>query len=171
MLEADDILTVDASNYLEKLGTPATIEAALGRLVQFKGIKVRYAGVKNQDGVTNPALKSGSYDNIYPSWLCTDVRPTVSQPWYYWAYSVDNDKLYGSVLITYAAAPTITSERGVYSVVSSRSMRSRATSPVRPTTTASIRLRSAATRTSDSPICSIPPGSRPIRRPSPTIRP
>lgn len=116
MLEADDILTVDASNYLEKLGTPATIEAALGRLVQFKGIKVRYAGVKNQDGVTNPALKSGSYDNIYPSWLCTDVRPTVSQPWYYWAYSVDNDKLYGSVLITYAAAPTITSERGVYSV-------------------------------------------------------
>ena len=116
MLEPEDILTVDASDYQTKLGDKATIEAALGRLVQFNGIKVRYAGVKNQDGVTNPAIKSGSYDNIYPSWLCTDVRPTVTQPWYYLAYNVDNDKLYGSLLISYVDEPTITSQRGVYSV-------------------------------------------------------
>lgn len=116
MLEGDDILIVDEDNYQTELGSAAKIEAALGRLVYFKNIKVRFAGVKNQDGVTNAALKSGSYDNIYPSWLCTDVRPTVSQPWYYMAYNVDNDKLYGSLLVSYADAPTITSERGVYSV-------------------------------------------------------
>lgn len=115
-LESDDILVVDESDYQQKLGTPAQIEAALGRLVYFKNVRVHYAGVENQEGVTNPGLTSGSYTNIYPSWLCTDVRPTESQPWYYWAYSVDNDKLYGSVLITYLANPDHSSEIGTYSV-------------------------------------------------------
>ena len=54
-LEASDILEVDASNYTS-LG-----EDQLGRLVRFKGIKVRYAGYPNQDGVTNPPLKSGTF--------------------------------------------------------------------------------------------------------------
>ncbi len=115
-LESGDILVVDETNYQQELGTPAKIEAALGRLVYFKNVRVHYAGVKNQEGVTNAGLVSGSYTNIYPSWLCTDVRPTASEAWYYWAYSVDNDKLYGSVLITYLASPDHTSEIGTYSV-------------------------------------------------------
>ena len=45
-LEPSDIKEVDASNYTS-LG-----EADLGRLVRFNKIKIRYAGVKNQDGVT-----------------------------------------------------------------------------------------------------------------------
>lgn len=111
LVDGEDILNVDASNYREALG-----EKSLGRLVRFNDVKVRYVGVKNQDGATADPLKNGSYTSSFPTWICTDVRPVVNQPWYYWAYSVDNQKLYGSVLISYNDAAVYTSDPGVYSV-------------------------------------------------------
>ena len=110
-LEASDILEVDASNYTS-LG-----EDQLGRLVRFKGIKVRYAGYPNQDGVTNPPLKSGtsssSSENPYPSWIVTDWGTPIFGAWYRWAYNV---RLYASVLISYNDAATSTAEAGIYGV-------------------------------------------------------
>ena len=113
-LEASDILEVDASNYTS-LG-----EDQLGRLVRFKGIKVRYAGYPNQDGVTNPPLKSGtsssSSENPYPSWIVTDWGTPRFGAWYRWAYNRDNVRLYASVLISYNDAATSTAEAGIYGV-------------------------------------------------------
>lgn len=70
---------------------------------------------------TNPALKSGSFENIYPSWLYTDPRPTVSKAWYHWAYKeeITGRSLYGSVLFTYNPQATVCSENGVYALRSS----------------------------------------------------
>ena len=113
-LEASDILEVDASNYTS-LG-----EDQLGRLVRFKGIKVRYAGYPNQDGVTNPPLKSGtsssSSENPDPSWIVTDWGTPRFGAWYRWAYNRDNVRLYASVLISYNDAATSTAEAGIYGV-------------------------------------------------------
>lgn len=113
-LEASDILEVDASNYTS-LG-----EDQLGRLVRFKGIKVRYAGYPNQDGVTNPPLKSGtsssSSENPYPSWIVTDWGTPRFGAWYRWAYNRANVRLYASVLISYNDAATSTAEAGIYGV-------------------------------------------------------
>lgn len=113
-LEASDILEVDALNYTS-LG-----EDQLGRLVRFKGIKVRYAGYPNQDGVTNPPLKSGtsssSSENPYPSWIVTDWGTPRFGAWYRWAYNRDNVRLYASVLISYNDAATSTAEAGIYGV-------------------------------------------------------
>lgn len=113
-LEASDILEVDASNYTS-LG-----EDQLGRLVRFKGIKVRYAGYPNQDEVTNPPLKSGtsssSSENPYPSWIVTDWGTPRFGAWYCWAYNRDNVRLYASVLISYNDAATSTAEAGIYGV-------------------------------------------------------
>lgn len=113
-LEASDILEVDASNYTS-LG-----EDQLGRLVRFMGIKVRYAGYPNQDGVTNPPLKSGtsssSSENPYPSWIVTDWGTPRFGAWYRWAYNRDNVRLYASVLISYNDAATSTAEAGIYGV-------------------------------------------------------
>ena len=113
-LEASDILEVDASNYTS-LG-----EDQLGRLVRFKGIKARYAGYPNQDGVTNPPLKSGtsssSSENPYPSWIVTDWGTPRFGAWYRWAYNRDNVRLYASVLISYNDAATSTAEAGIYGV-------------------------------------------------------
>ena len=66
----------------------------------------------------NPALKSGSFENIYPSWLYTDPRPTVSKGWYHWAFKeeITGKSLYGSVLFTYNTAATVCSENGVYAL-------------------------------------------------------
>lgn len=96
-------------------------ELMFGRLMRFEGLECRYAGVPNQDGVTNPALKSGSFENIYPSWLYTDPRPTVSKPWYHWAYKeeITGRSLYGSVLFTYNPQATVCSQNGVYALRSS----------------------------------------------------
>ncbi|MBR5852750.1 MAG: hypothetical protein IKY74_00945 [Alistipes sp.] len=92
-------------------------EIMFGRLMRFEGLQCHYAGVKNQNGETRPGLKSGSFENIYPSWLYTDVRPTVSKPWYHWAYKDDKGRsLYGSVLFTYNPDATVCSENGVYAL-------------------------------------------------------
>ena len=87
----------------------------------IEGLTCHYAGVPNQDGVTNPGLKSGSYENIYPSWLYSDPRPTVSKGWYQWAFKeeITGRSLYGSVLFTYNTNATVCSENGVYALRSS----------------------------------------------------
>ena len=110
-LEDSDILDVDASNYQTALG-----EQALGRLVRFNNVKVRYAGVPNQDQVVNPVMKNGSYDSSFPTWVVTDSGSPQNAPWYYWAYNINNVRLYGSVLISYNDAAVYTSDPGVYSV-------------------------------------------------------
>lgn len=109
-LEASDIKEVDDSNYTS-LG-----EADLGRLVRFNDVKIRYAGVKNQDGVTPAALKSGGNANPYPSWIITDWGTPIFAPWYRWAYNRKNVRLYGSVLMSYNDAAEYTSDPGVYGI-------------------------------------------------------
>ena len=130
--ESVDIITVTPDNYVEvfnadKVNLTAADgssfemvqrELMFGRLMRFEGLQCHYAGVKNQDGVTNPALKSGSFENIYPSWLYTDPRPTVSKAWYHWAFKEDitGRSLYGSVLFTYNPEATVCSANGVYAL-------------------------------------------------------
>lgn len=108
----------DANGITRKVFTLPRREAMFGRLIRFEGMQCRYAGVPNQDGVTNPGLKSGSFENIYPSWLYSDPRPTVSKGWYHWAYKeeITGRSLYGSVLFTYNPAPVYCSEDGVYAL-------------------------------------------------------
>ena len=110
--------STDANGLTRKLFTMPRRELMFGRLIRFEGLTCRYAGVPNQDGVTNPALKSGSFENIYPSWLYTDPRPTVSKGWYQWAYKeeITGRSLYGSVLFTYNPNPVYCSEDGVYAL-------------------------------------------------------
>lgn len=127
-----DIITVTPDNYIEVFGTSkVTLESSddksfqmiqremmFGRLMRFEGLECHYAGVPNQDGVTNPGLKSGSFENIYPSWLYSDPRPTVSKGWYQWAFKeeITGRSLYGSVLFTYNPSATVCSANGVYAL-------------------------------------------------------
>ena len=110
-LEASDILDVDASNYQTALG-----KDQLGRLVRFNGVKVRYAGVPNQNHEQTTALKNGTYDSTFPTWIVTDSGTPQNAPWYHWAYNINNIRLYGSVLISYNDAAVYTSDPGVYSI-------------------------------------------------------
>ena len=66
----------------------------------------------------NPGLKSGSFENIYPSWLYSDPRPTVSKGWYQWAFKeeITGRSLYGSVCFTYNPEATVCSANGVYAL-------------------------------------------------------
>ena len=114
-----DIKVVNETNYTQ-LG-----EADFGRLIRFEGVKCRYAGVDTQESLypeqypdyEKPApLKNGSYAQIYPSWIYTDVRPIVNKPWYRWAFSEKNTNLYGSVCFVYNDDATYTSDKGVYMV-------------------------------------------------------
>lgn len=106
-----DVITVTKDNY-KTVFNGAEREKFFGRLIRFEGLTCHYSGVANQQGYTAPAVKNGSYDNIYPSWMYTDPRPTVSKPWYRWAfretdYTADGQEyatgrsLYVSVLFTY----------------------------------------------------------------------
>ena len=119
--EAVDIITVTPENYTQIFPNNKSREQMFGRLMRFEGLTCHYAGVTNQDGVTNPGLKSGSYENIYPSWLYSDPRPTVSKGWYQWAFKeeITGRSLYGSVLFTYNTNATVCSENGVYALRSS----------------------------------------------------
>lgn len=110
-----DIITVTPNNYQTVLGQSVR-ESMFGRLIRFEGLTHHYAGVPNQNGETAPALKSGSFENIYPSWLYTDPRPTVTKGWYHWAYSVNGKSLYGSMLFTYNTSAQYCSDAGVYSL-------------------------------------------------------
>lgn len=113
-----DIITVTPENYETVFPNSKEREKMFGRLIRFEGLECHYAGVKNQDGVTNPGLKSGSFENIYPSWLYTDPRPTVSKPWYHWAFKeeITGRSLYGSVCFTYDHSATVCSANGVYAL-------------------------------------------------------
>lgn len=92
----------------------------LGRLVRFKDVKVRYAGVtyKDDNGVEQSpsAIKNGSYENPYPSWIVTDWGDAQFGTWYYWAYNRNNVRLYGSVMISYNDEAKYTSDPGIYTV-------------------------------------------------------
>ena len=113
--------TTDDNGITRKVFQMSQRELMFGRLMRFEDIECHYAGVKNQDGVTNPGLKSGSFENIYPSWLYTDPRPTVSKPWYHWAFKeeITGRSLYGSVCFTYDHNATVCSANGVYALRSS----------------------------------------------------
>ena len=107
-------------------GEKTTLEESdkddLGRLVRFKDVKVRYAGVtyKDDNGVEQSpsAIKNGSYENPYPSWIVTDWGTPIFGAWYRWAYnnSEQNIRLYGSVLMSYNDAAEYTSDPGVYGI-------------------------------------------------------
>ena len=127
-----DVITVTPDNYLDVLATNRIKldngmggeremiqrEIMFGRLIRFEGLQCRYAGVANQDGVTRPAMKSGSFENLYPSWLYSDPRPTVSKGWYRWAFkeAVTGRSLYGSVLFVYDNDADVCSANGIYSL-------------------------------------------------------
>ena len=113
-----DIITVTPENYKTVFPNNEGREQMFGRLIRFEDLECRYAGVPNQDGVTNPAMKSGSFENIYPSWLYTDPRPTVTKGWYQWAFKeeITGRSLYGSVLFTYDPTATVCSANGVYAL-------------------------------------------------------
>ena len=113
--------TTDENGITRKVFEMSQRELMFGRLMRFEDIECHYAGVTNQDGVTNPGLKSGSFENIYPSWLYTDPRPTVSKPWYHWAFKeeITGRSLYGSVCFTYDHNATVCSANGVYALRSS----------------------------------------------------
>ena len=130
--KAADIYVVNESNYNDIHGN--NTEAFLGRLIYFKNVKVRYSNAAYMDSNGNTVMptsniKNGSYDQYYPSWLCTsglqESLPTtpggaytyvVNQPWYKVAYSVNNVALYGSFCVTYSDAAGYTSSPGVYVV-------------------------------------------------------
>ena len=113
-----DIITVTPENYNTVFPNSKEREKMFGRLIRFEDLECHYAGVTNQDGVTNPALKSGSFENIYPSWLYSDPRPTVSKAWYHWAFKeeITGRSLYGSVCFTYNPSATVCSANGVYAL-------------------------------------------------------
>ena len=110
-LDESNIVEVNASNYQTALG-----KDQLGRLVRFKDVKVRYAGVPNQNYEVKDAMKNGGNVNYYPSWIVTDTGIPQNAPWYRWAYNIENVRLYASVLISYNDAAVYTSDPGVYSV-------------------------------------------------------
>ena len=113
-----DIITVTPENYETVFPNSKEREKMFGRLIRFEDLECHYAGVPNQDGVTNPGLKSGSFENIYPSWLYSDPRPTVSKGWYQWAFKeeITGRSLYGSVCFTYNPEATVCSANGVYAL-------------------------------------------------------
>lgn len=105
-----EILEIDSSNYTEFFGEAN--QDKLGRMVLIRDITCRYGDV---DG------------NLYPSWMCTDLRPVESKYWYKWGanenfFSSTSQRnihcnFYGSVLFTYGAAlPTQMMTAGVFTV-------------------------------------------------------
>lgn len=105
-----EILVIDENNYEDFFGE--TNQDKLGRMVLIEGITCRYGNVG---------------DNLYPSWMCTDLRPVESKYWYKWAANEDffsstsqrniHCNFYGSVLFTYGASlPSETLSAGVFTV-------------------------------------------------------
>lgn len=106
----EEILEVTASNYNEFFGQANRDK--LGRMVLIRDITCRYGDVGG---------------NLYPSWMCTDLRPVESKYWYKWGanenfFSSTSQRnihcnFYGSVLFTYGAAlPTQMMTAGVFTV-------------------------------------------------------
>lgn len=106
----EEILEITPENYNQFYGKDAM--KYLGRLVIIRDVTCRYGDV-------------GS--NLYPSWMCTDLRPVESKYWYTWAvnetFTTEGSgrsihcNFYGSVLFTYGdAIPAQTLTAGVYTV-------------------------------------------------------
>lgn len=106
----EEILEVTASNYNEFFDEAN--QDKLGRMVLIRDITCRYGDVGG---------------NLYPSWMCTDLRPVESKYWYKWGanenfFSSTSQRnihcnFYGSVLFTYGAAlPTQMMTAGVFTV-------------------------------------------------------
>lgn len=105
----EEILEIDESNYGDYFGEAG--QQYLGRLVLIKDVTCHYGEVDS---------------NLYPSWMCTDLRPVESKYWYKWAvnenfYSNTSQKnlhcnFYGSVLFSYVGLPTQTMTKGVFVV-------------------------------------------------------
>ena len=108
----EDIKVITPENYTTELKAPDDF----GSLIRFEGLTCHYAGAKNQNGDTPKALKNGNFDQIYPSWIYTDVRPIVNKVWYRMAFSHHNTNLFGSVCFTYNPNPEYTSDKGVYTL-------------------------------------------------------
>ncbi|MCH5331665.1 MAG: hypothetical protein J1E33_04580 [Alistipes sp.] len=130
-----DILVVDNNSYKNLIpsGNYSTTDMLasvgpakyFGRLLKLKGVKVEYKGVMDQNGDVPEPMKNGSYDNVYPSWICTSglknengaYEQVVSKPWYGWAYSRNNVALYGQLCVAFPGADTgYSSNKGVYIV-------------------------------------------------------
>lgn len=112
-----DILVIDENSYSD-LRKPAYF----GRLMKFENVEVMYQGVTDQEGI-----KPSAYDDStpYPSWICTSGtikgndyfgKAFVSKPWGKLAYSMENQSLYGQMLVGYNKNATATSDAGVYVV-------------------------------------------------------
>ncbi len=124
-----DIFEVDENTYSKIQGN--NTPKFLGRLIYFKNLKVRYAGVPYPDEqgniVTPDPLLNGQFEQIYPSWLSTSGIQTslpvvpgglyvqvVNQPWYKLSYSMNNVALYGSLCLAYNDSAKYTSDHGLY---------------------------------------------------------
>ena len=129
-----DILVLNSSTYnkIRPSGSYSTTNLLssegpakyLGRLIRFEGLEVQYKGVEDQNHVTPAPMKNGSYDQIYPAWICTSglrvngaLEQVVNQPWYKWAFSENNVSLYGQLCVAFPGADTsYTSNSGAYIV-------------------------------------------------------
>ena len=128
-LDATNVKEVDASNY-SQLGRDD-----YGRLMRFKGVKIRYANITYQDeerdaegnivrdaegnivwGPEQKAPSFGTNGDPFPNWIVTDSGSPVFGKWFYWAYSRDNASLYGAVLMTLNDSASGSADPGVYSI-------------------------------------------------------
>ena len=107
-----DILDIDENNY-SILRAPQYF----GRTMRFLGVKVMYKGVTDQDGIPQPVFGT---DDIFPSWSCTSGKlqgfintEYLARPWGKLAYSINNNSLYGALLVGYGN-PTKGSQAGAY---------------------------------------------------------
>ena len=98
-----DILVITKDNARQFNGE-ANIDK-LGKLVWIKDIECVW-------GVVD--------ENIYPSWMDTNVRPVVSKHWYKWGFNAKKysnaANLYGSVLFSYNGLPSAMGNPGIYVV-------------------------------------------------------
>ena len=109
----EEILVIDEKHYTDFYGKDN--QEKLGRMVLIKGITCRYGNVG---------------DNLYPSWMCTDLRPVESKYWYKWAanenfFSSTSQRnihcnFYGSFLFPFGASlPSQTLSAGLFTVLTS----------------------------------------------------
>lgn len=127
--ESADIFVVDENSYQQIQGN--NTPRFLGRLIRFKNLKVYYAGAdypdENGNIQQNPTITCGTFQQMYPSWLCTSgiqatlppveggtAEVSLSRAWYHMAYSMNNVALYGSICLTYRDNIEYTSQHGVY---------------------------------------------------------
>lgn len=117
---SNDVYVVNESNYSTITGSECP--KYLGRLIRFKNLEVMYKGVESISG-SDPALLNGTYDQQYPTWLCTSgmmiggsLEYVVNRPWYKFAYTQSNVSLYCSLCVGYNKSAQYTSDAGIYTL-------------------------------------------------------